>query len=156
MKQEEAMMRAIEKAREGLQKGQSPFGCAIYKDDKLVAATHNTVWLTTDPTAHAEVNCIREASKVLGTIDLSDCVMYTTCEPCPMCLTATHWSKIGTMYFGATIADAEGAGFSELTISAHDMVLQGGSPLKVNSGVLQKECAALFTEWKTLNKGKVY
>ena len=149
-------MRAIEKAREGIFNGQSPFGCAIYKGDKLIAATHNTVWATTDPSAHAEVNCIRAAAKALGTIDLSDCTLYTTCEPCPMCLTATHWAKIETMYFGATIADAESAGFSELTISADDMVKQGGSPLKVHSGVLQRECAELFQEWKLLKKGKVY
>jgi len=153
---EQMMKRAIEKAREGIQKGQSPFGCAIVKGDRLVAAAHNTVWLTTDPTAHAEVNALRLAAKELGTIDLSGCTLFTTCEPCPMCLTATHWAKIDTCYFGATIADAENAGFSELTISADEMVRQGKSPLKVHSGLLQKECAQLFHDWKALNKGKVY
>lgn len=101
------MQLAIDKTREGIQNGQSPFGCAIVKGDDVVAVTHNTVWLTCDPTAHAEVNCIRAAAKKLNTIDLSGCTMYTTCEPCPMCLTATHWAKIDTCYFGATIADAE-------------------------------------------------
>ncbi len=156
MGNEKFMQLAIDKTREGIQNGQSPFGCAIVKGEDVVAVTHNTVWLTCDPTAHAEVNCIRAAAKKLNTIDLSGCTMYTTCEPCPMCLTATHWAKIDTCYFGATIADAEDAGFSELTIAAADMVEQGKSPLKVKPGMKWKECAGLFKEWKEAKKGKVY
>ena len=79
-----------------------------------MAATHNTVWRDLDPTAHAEVNCIRSAAKALQTISLSGCEMYSTCEPCPMCLSAIHWSKIDRVVFGATIADAAAAGFCEL------------------------------------------
>ncbi len=150
------MKRAIEKTRQGIQLGQTPFGCAIVKDGEVVAEAHNTVWLTCDPTAHAEVNAIRLAAKNLNTIDLSGCTLYTTCEPCPMCLTAIHWAKVDVLYFGATIADAEAAGFSELTISARDMVAQGKSPLKVFSGLCEAECKGLFEEWKTLKKGNVY
>jgi tRNA(Arg) A34 adenosine deaminase TadA len=74
--------------------GQSPFGAVIVREGANVAATHNTVWRDTDPTAHAEVNCIRSAAKELEVIDLSGCEMYSTCEPCPMCLAAIHWAKI--------------------------------------------------------------
>ncbi len=150
------MQAAIQKTREGVDAGQSPFGAIVVKDRQIVASSHNTVWRDTDPTAHAEVNAIRAASRALKTIDLVGTVMYTTCEPCPMCLTAIHWAKIDRVVFGATIADADDAGFSELTIAAKEMVRLGGSPLKVESGLLQKECAELFRYWKTQAKGKVY
>src|SRR5437763_16263183 len=100
------MWRAIERAREGIAKGQSPFGAAVVSGGKVVAAAHNTVWLDTDPTAHAEVNAIRQAAAALGTIKLAGCVMFTTCEPCPMCLAAVHWAKFDRVVYGATIADA--------------------------------------------------
>lgn len=152
----EFMERAIQKTREGIAAGQTPFGAVIVHRGNVVAAAHNTVWKTTDPTAHGEVNAIREAALKLKTIDLSGCVMYTTCEPCPMCLTAIHWSKIERVVYGATIADAEKAGFSELTIPAVEMVKQGGSPLKVESGLLREACAALFDEWLSSGKAKTY
>lgn len=150
------MRMAIEKTREGIEAGQSPFGSLIARDGNVVACTHNTVWRTTDPTAHAEVNCIREAARVLATIDLAGSTLYTTCEPCPMCLTAIHWAKIDRVVYGATIADAEHAGFSELTIGAKDMVERGGSPLKVEDGLLRRECAALFDEFLRAGKASVY
>src|SRR4051794_24739257 len=114
----EFMKTAIAKTREGIASGQSPFGAIIVRDGAIVAATHNTVWSTCDPTAHAEVNCIRSAAKALAAIDLSGCAMYSTCEPCPMCLAAIHWSKIDRVVFGATIADAAAAGFHELHVDA--------------------------------------
>src|SRR4051794_15872306 len=113
MKDEEYMRLAIAKTREGIAAGQSPFGAVIVRDGKVVAATHNTVWLTTDPTAHAEVNCIRAAASVLKTIALEGCTLYSTTEPCPMCLSAIHWAKIERVVFGATIEDAATAGFAE-------------------------------------------
>lgn len=139
---------AIDKAREGIAAGQSPFGAVIVKDGAVVAATHNTVWRDNDPTAHAEVNCIRRAAAVLKRINLSGCEMYSTCEPCPMCLAAIHWSKIDRVVYGATIADAAGAGFCELHVDARDLARLGRSPLKVESGVLRDECADLFEIWK--------
>src|SRR5438105_5081837 len=105
---------AIKKTRDGIQAGQSPFGSLIVKDGKVVACTHNTVWATTDPTAHAEVNCIRAAAKALNSIDFKGSTLYSTTEPCPMCLAAIHWAKIDRVVFGATIADAASAGFAEL------------------------------------------
>jgi tRNA(Arg) A34 adenosine deaminase TadA len=149
------MWRAIEKAREGIAAGQSPFGAAVVKNGKVVAATHNTVWRDTDPTCHAEVNAIRQAATALDTINLTGCVMYTTCEPCPMCLSAIHWAKFTRCVFGATIADAAKAGFCELQFPAKELARQGGSPLVVHDGVLRAECAELFERFR-LAGGKTY
>jgi guanine deaminase len=150
------MRLAIEKTREGIDAGQSPFGSLIVREGKVVAVTHNTVWLTTDPTAHAEVNCIRAAAKALNTIFLHGCTLYSTTEPCPMCLSAIHWAKIERVVFGATIGDAAAAGFHELFVPAKDLATLGKSPLKVESGLLQAECAALFDEWRNSGKARAY
>src|SRR4051794_29768559 len=111
MTDEKFMQVAIAKTKAGIAAGQSPFGSIIVRDGRIVAEAHNTVWRDTDPTAHAEVNAIRLASKALGTIDFTGCTLYTTCEPCPMCLTASHWARISRVVYGATIEDAEKAGF---------------------------------------------
>jgi tRNA(Arg) A34 adenosine deaminase TadA len=150
------MMLAIEKGREGIAQGQSPFGAVIVRGGVVVAASHNTVWRDNDPTAHAEVNCIRDAAKALGTIALKGCMLYSTCEPCPMCLAAIHWAKIGRVVFGATIADASAAGFSELNVAARDLARLGHSPVVVESGLLQEECARLFAEWRAAGWGGTY
>jgi guanine deaminase len=144
----EFMKAAIDKAKEGIAAGQSPFGAVIVRGGAVVAATHNTVWRDTDPTAHAEVNCIRAAAAALKTIGLSGCQMYSTCEPCPMCLAAIHWSKIDRVVFGATIDDAARAGFCELHVDARVLAEMGKSPLQVESGLLREECAELFDIWK--------
>ena len=148
MSETELMKLAIAKTREGIASGQSPFGAVIVKGGAVVAVTHNTVWRDNDPTAHAEVNCLRAAAKALETIDLRGSTMYSTCEPCPMCLAATHWAKVDRVVFGATIADADDAGFSELHVDAAALAAMGHSPLKVEGGLLREECAALFDEWK--------
>lgn len=149
MKRDEHWMElAIEAARRGIGGGQSPFGAVIVRGDELVADTHNIVWKTTDPTAHAEVTCIREACRKLGVIKLGDCRMYTTCEPCPMCASAIHWSGLASVAYGATIADAEGAGFSELRMPCERLLVEGGSPVRIRTGLMQEQCAALFGEWK--------
>jgi tRNA(Arg) A34 adenosine deaminase TadA len=148
MTDREGMRLAIEKAKEGIAAGQSPFGASLIEGDRVVAVAHNTVWRDHDPTAHAEVNAIRLASAALGSIDLRGCSMFCTCEPCPMCLAAIHWSKIPRVVFGATIADAAAAGFSELRIPARELAKLGGSPLRVESGLFEEECRALFELWK--------
>src|SRR5581483_8338346 len=114
MTDHEAMRLAIRKAQEAIAAGQSPFASVIVRGEEVVAVTHNTVWRDTDPTAHAEVNCIRAAAAKLRTIALRDCRLYSTTEPCPMCLSAIHWAKIDRVVYGAAIADATAAGFSEL------------------------------------------
>jgi tRNA(Arg) A34 adenosine deaminase TadA len=150
MSEADLMRLAIEKTREGIAAGQSPFGAIIVKGRAVVASTHNTVWRDTDPTAHAEVNCLRSAARALATIDLKGCTMYSTCEPCPMCLSAIHWAKVDRVVYGATIDDAAGAGFCELHVAAADLAGMGRSPLKVEGGLLREECAALFDEWKRI------
>lgn len=156
MSDAELMAEAIAVARQGIAAGQSPFGAAVARQGDIVAAAHNTVWASGDPTAHAEVNAIRAAAAALGTIDLSGCVLYTTCEPCPMCLAATHWAKLDACFYGATIADAAAAGFSELHLPAEQLAREGGSRLIVRPGPLRAECAALFEEWLRRGAGRAY
>ena len=144
----EFLMRlAIDKAREGMEASQSPFGCAIARDDELIAIAHNTVLATTDITAHAEVNALRLGCKATGKIHLEGCTVATTCEPCPMCMAALHWARVETVYFGASIADADLAGFNELQVPAADVLKIGGSKVVLVGGVLSAECRGLFERW---------
>jgi len=152
----ELMQLAIDKCRQGLAAGQSPFGCAIARGDELLSCSHNTVVQTTDITAHAEVNAIREACRQLGGIFLEGAIVATTCEPCPMCMAALHWARVDTVYYGATIADAEVAGFNELQLPARELLRLGGSKLKLVAGVLSDSCRELFNEWNANPNKKVY
>lgn len=155
MNDEDFMRLAIDKAKEGINKGQSPFGACIVKNGKMVVCEHNVVWKTTDSTAHAEVTAIREACRKLKTINLSGCTIYSTTEPCPMCFSAIHWAGIGRIVYGASIADAKKAGFDELQISNKTLKRLGKDKVRIESGLLKKECAELFEMWKR-NKGKAY
>lgn len=152
----ELMHLAIEKCRRGLALGQSPFGCAIARHGEILSCSHNTVVLTTDITAHAEVNAIREACHKIGDIFLDGAIVATTCEPCPMCMAALHWARVETVYYGATIADADTAGFNELQLPAAELLRLGGSKLKLVPKVLTKECCQLFDEWKANPQRIVY
>lgn len=153
-----ALMRAaIAACREGIALGQSPFGAAVATaDGQLVCAVHNRVRLTCDPTAHAEVTAIREACRRLGTIDLTGCVMASTCEPCPMCASAIHWARFDAVYFGACIADAAEAGFNELAAPIERLYELGGSRVKVTRDFLREECCALFDEWQSGPRPEAY
>lgn len=112
--QEKEMMReAIRLADESVANGGGPFGAVIVKDGEIIAATSNRVTLDNDPTAHAEVNCIRMACKRLGTFDLSGCTIYTSCEPCPMCLGAIYWARIDRIFYGNNRQDAADIGFDD-------------------------------------------
>ena len=156
MNPEDAMRLAVQVAQKGIAAGQTPFGAVIVRGGNLVAEGHNCVWRDTDPTAHAEVVAIRHAAAALKRIDLSGCEMYTTCEPCPMSLSAIHWSKLDAVYYGATIADAQAAGFCELCVAAKVLASLGGSPLRVETGPLQMECVDLFAQWKAAGLSKPY
>ena len=156
MNPSELMQLAIEKCREGIAAGQSPFGCAIARDDKVISCSHNTVVLTTDITAHAEVNAIREACHAIGDIFLGGSIVATTCEPCPMCMSALHWARVDTVYYGATIADANDGGFNELNLPAAKLLELGGSTVKLIPQLMTEECKALFKEWKANPQRKVY
>src|SRR5689334_14139061 len=111
MGDDDFLRRAIAVCEQGIAAGQAPFGAVVVRDGVAVALAHNTVWRDGDPTAHAEINALRAAAAALGTIDLTGCTLYCTCEPCPMCLAALHWAKVTRLVFGAGIADAEAAGF---------------------------------------------
>jgi guanine deaminase len=150
------MQLAIEKARAGIAAGQSPFGCAIARDGQLLSCSHNSVVMTTDITAHAEVNALREACRAVGDIFLTGAIVATTCEPCPMCMSALHWARVETVYFGATIADADTAGFNELQLPAAELLRLGGSELKLVPHVLPEECKRLFDEWLSNPNRTVY
>jgi tRNA(Arg) A34 adenosine deaminase TadA len=156
MEPAELMQLAIDICRQGLAAGQSPFGCAIARDGELLACSHNTVLATTDITAHAEVNAIRAACRQTGNILLEGAIVATTCEPCPMCMSALHWARVDTVYFGASIADAAVAGFNELQLPAGELLRLGGSKLKLIPGVLPQECKQLFAEWNANPKRTVY
>jgi len=155
-KDEHFMNLAIEKAKEAISKGQSPFGACIVKNGKVIVSAHNSVWKTTDITAHAEVTAIREACKKLKIIDLSGCEIYTTTEPCPMCFSAIHWANIDKIYFGTRIKDAQNAGFRELTISNKTMKEKGNSKVKIKEDFLRAECKEVFKIWKNVRDKKTY
>lgn len=152
----ELMRLAIDKAREGIAAGQSPFGCAIAWRDDLVSVAHNEVLATTDITSHAEMVAIRRACQQLSRIHLTDCVVATTCEPCPMCLSALHWARVRRVYYGATIADAAVAGFNELQVPAAELARLGGSRLELTGDVLPQECRQLFVEFAARPGRRVY
>ena len=108
------MQVALKLATDNVASGRGgPFGAVIVRRGEIVARGANTVTATNDPTAHAEVNAIREACDVLQTFQLSDCEMYTSCEPCPMCLGAIYWARLSAVYYANTQADAARAGFDD-------------------------------------------
>lgn len=135
--------------------GGGPFGAVIVKDGKIISAASNSVTPDKDPTAHAEVNAIRQACKQLGTHDLTGCVLYTSCEPCPMCLSAAYWAHVDKIYFAADRNDAEKAGFSDAFIYN-----QFGIPMSERSipieQILPEEGFMPFEEWINNDKKVPY
>jgi tRNA(Arg) A34 adenosine deaminase TadA len=150
------MRAAIAVARQAIQAGQSPFGCAIAWHDKIVACCHNTVIADKDITAHAEINALRAACRQLGQFLLPEAEVASTCEPCPMCLGALHWARVKRVYFGATIEDAASAGFNELRLPAARLLQLAHSRLELVPDVLSAECRALFDEWACNPNKQVY
>ncbi len=114
MPHEKFMHEAIRLADEGMRAGHGgPFGCVIVRRGEIVARGNNRVTSANDPTAHAEVTAIREACRTLNTFQLPDCELYTSCEPCPMCLAAIYWAHIPTVFYANTRADAAAIGFDD-------------------------------------------
>lgn len=109
----EFMQKAINKSLESIKKGGGPFGAVIVKDGKIIAEESNSVVPSHDPTAHAEVNAIRKACQVLGTHILKGCTIYTSCEPCPMCLGAIYWSRLDKIFMANTKEDAKNIDFDD-------------------------------------------
>jgi tRNA(Arg) A34 adenosine deaminase TadA len=150
------MRLAIQKARDGVRKGQTPFGACIVKSGKVIACCHNLVWKNTDITAHAEITAIRQACKRLKKIDLSGCVIYSTCEPCPMCFAACHWARIRRIVFGCAIKDAKGYGFNELQVSNLKLRQLSRNKIKITPAVSLKENIGLFDFWQKQSKAAAY
>lgn len=110
------LKRAIQLASESISEGGGPFGAVIVKDNKIISEASNRVVLNSDPTAHAEILAIRQASALLKSHELNSCILYTSCEPCPMCLGAIYWSGIKKVFYSCDRTDAEEAGFSDKLI----------------------------------------
>lgn len=150
------MQVAIAEAEKGLRKkAGGPFGAVIVLDGKLIASAHNEVIKNNDPTCHAEIQAIRAAAKKLKRFDLSDCEIYSSCEPCPMCLAAIHWAKIRKLYFGATRKDAEDVGFDDKFI--YDVIC--GTAKKKQVSVVQisrRECLVPLKKWLNLKSKTQY
>jgi tRNA(Arg) A34 adenosine deaminase TadA len=107
------MAEAIRLSKESVKSGGGPFGAVIVKDNEIIAQSSNTVTKDNDPTAHAEVNTIRLAAKKLNNFDLSGCQIYSSCEPCPMCLGAIYWARLDKLFYANTKADAKDIGFDD-------------------------------------------
>lgn len=143
----EFMQLAIDAAKEGMRKNQGgPFGAVIVRGGEVISVAHNEVIGTNDPTAHAEIVAIRRATEKLGRFNISDCEIYSTCEPCPMCLAAIHWAGIRKLYFGADRHDSTIGGFDDEFIY---QLMDGSadSPLLRPEIVDRDPCAQLFRDW---------
>ena len=133
------------------QGGGGPFGAVIVKEGKIVSQSANTVTADNDPTAHAEVAAIRLAAKALNSFDLSDCVIYTSCEPCPMCLGAIYWARISKIYYANTRHDAEEIGFDDKFIY-DELALPADQRRLPSEQIMRDEANAAFSDW--LKSGK--
>lgn len=147
------MRKAIALSIQNIEKGGGPFGAVIVKDGKVIATGVNRVTRNTDPTAHAEVTAIRKASKKLGTFDLAGCDIYTSCEPCPMCLGAVYWAHLDKMYYGNTKADAKNIGFDDSFIY-DEIELKPEQRRLITTQLLSDEAIEAFKAWAN-NKNKV-
>ena len=107
------MKMACDLASENVDRGGGPFGAVIVKDGEVIAAAGNSVAIDNDPTAHAEVNAIRRACSLTRNFKLDGCVVYCSCEPCPMCLSALYWAGVSRIYYGSTVADADRINFGD-------------------------------------------
>lgn len=151
--QSEFMQIAIQEAREGISNGDGgPFGTAIVRDGVLIASGHNHVLAYNDPTCHGEVDAIRKACKRLGTFDLTGCELYTTGEPCHMCLCACMWANISKIYYGCTIADNEIIGFRD---NKFDQIFGGRDKLGDYMTEVDREaCLRLFQDYSRMDATK--
>ena len=140
------MTEAIDLSIKNIKNGGGPFGAVIVKDGEVIASGVNKVTKNIDPTAHAEVIAIREAARKLGTFDLSGCVIYASCEPCPMCLGAIYWSHIDKIFYGNTKYDAKDIGFDDSFI--YDEIERPISERKIEtSQLLHDKAIVAFKSW---------
>lgn len=141
------MREAIRLSVENVKNGGGPFGAVVVKEGKIISTGVNQVTKNNDPTAHAEVNAIRAASKTLADFDLKGCTIYTSCEPCPMCLAAIYWARIDTIYFANTKTDAKAIQFDDSFI--YDEIALPISKRKIPTiPLLRDEALKAFDDWK--------
>jgi guanine deaminase len=141
------MRRAIALALDNIQAGGGPFGCVIVRDGRIIADGANRVTASNDPTAHAEIVAIREACRALQSFQLDGCDLYTTCEPCPMCLGAIYWAHLSRVFYAASAADASSAGFDDGFI--YEELKRPKSDRRIpTEQLLRDESLAIFTAWK--------
>ncbi len=148
---ESFMRRAISLASQNVREGLGgPFGSVVVKDGEIIGEGTNRVATSCDPTAHAEMLAIRAASAKLKNFDLSGCELYTSCEPCPMCLSAIYWARIERMFYGNTIVEADAIGFSdeflykEITLPVHERKLDA-------TRLLESEALESFRLWEQMD-----
>lgn len=139
---------AIEESHFSVMSGSSPFGAIIVKNGEIIAKAHNQVITQKDPTAHAEILCIRNACQKIGSHDLIGCVLYSSCEPCPMCLNAAKWANIKTIYYAATRRDADAIGF-------RDNIFYENTLIQLNHIELDS-ARTIMDEWAQMNSKKPY
>jgi tRNA(Arg) A34 adenosine deaminase TadA len=141
------MRRAIELSRFGMEGGHGgPFGAVVVRDGQIVGEGWNRVTSTNDPTAHAEVVAIRDAAAKLGTFDLSGAEIYASCDPCPMCLAAIHWARIGRVWFANAQSDAASIGFDDAKIADELRALPADRSMPVHR-LLGEEARLVFDDW---------
>lgn len=147
---EKLMKRAIDLSKENIGNGGGPFGAVVIKDGKIIGEGVNRVTASNDPTAHAEVMAIRQACQTLKTFDLSECEIYTSCEPCPMCLSAIYWARISRIYFANTKKDAARIDFDDDFI--YQEIPKNPKDRKIPmTQVLREEAWKVFEIWEQKN-----
>ncbi|MDD6498546.1 MAG: nucleoside deaminase [Bacteroidales bacterium] len=147
MNQEELMREAIRLASANIENGGGPFGAVIARGGEIIATGVNRVTANCDPTAHAEVSAIRAAAQKLGTFNLSGCEIYSSCEPCPMCLGAIYWARLDRLFYGNTKADAARIGFDDAFIYKELALPLSERTLRAEQ-LLGKEAIATFEAWE--------
>ena len=141
------MQRAIKLSIENVKRGGGPFGAIIAKEGKVISTGTNQVTQKNDPTAHAEITAIRKAARKLGTFNLSGCEIFTSCEPCPMCLGAIYWAHLDKLFYGNTHIDAKGIGFDDSFI--YDELKLDPADRKIAPvRLLPDEALFAFEDWK--------
>jgi len=146
MTNEELMRMAIALAQDNVARGGGPFGTVVARGGEVVATGVNRVTADCDPTAHAEVRAIRAAAARLGTFDLRGCELFSSCEPCPMCLGAVYWARLDRLFYASTKADAAGAGFDDSFIY-DEMPLRPDERSLPSVQMLRDEAARVFEAW---------
>ncbi|MBK8228442.1 MAG: nucleoside deaminase [Flavobacteriales bacterium] len=154
---ERFLREAIALARAGMDRNEGgPFGCVVVKDGEIIGRGNNKVTSSNDPTAHAEVVAIREACQAIGSFQLEGCTLYTSCEPCPMCLGAIYWARPYRIVFAATRADAAQAGFDDQLIYDELPLPAEQRRIATEANVLRHEALAVFKEWMSKPDRTVY